>query len=61
MFLAGGVKAVRIPKEKGTEKGKGFAYVEFNSHISHRVSDTDELHCQKTRPKVIKPFHAQLN
>lgn len=34
----GGVKAVRIPKEKGTEKGKGFAYVEFNSHISHRIA-----------------------
>lgn len=34
----GGVKAVRIPKEKGTEKSKGFAYIEFNSTISHRIA-----------------------
>lgn len=34
----GGVKAVRIPKEKGTEKSKGFACIEFNSHISHRIA-----------------------
>lgn len=34
----GGVKTVRLPKEKGTEKAKGFAYIEFNSHISHRIA-----------------------
>ena len=42
---------MRLPKEKGTEKGKGFAYVEFNSHISHRVSlkilflDVENISC----------------
>ena len=30
---------MRIPKEKGSERAKGFAYVEFNSTISHRVSE----------------------
>ena len=39
MYIPGGVKAVRIPKEKGSERAKGFAYVEFNSTISHRVSE----------------------
>lgn len=34
----GGVKAVRIPKEKGTGKSKGFAYVEFKNRISHGIA-----------------------
>ncbi|KAK3607787.1 hypothetical protein CHS0354_031286 [Potamilus streckersoni] len=34
----GGVKAVRIPKEKGTDRGKGFAYLELSSQISHRIA-----------------------
>ncbi|KAL4229271.1 hypothetical protein ACF0H5_012311 [Mactra antiquata] len=34
----GGVKSVKIPKYRGTETGKGFAYVEFNSTISHRIA-----------------------
>ena len=28
---------MRIPKHKGTEETRGFAYVEFTSTISHRV------------------------
>ena len=35
--LAGGVKSIRIPKDK-TGKGKGFAYIEFKDRISHGVS-----------------------
>lgn len=33
----GGVKSVKIPKHRGTDTGKGFAYIEFNSTISHRL------------------------
>ncbi|WAR06083.1 YGR4-like protein [Mya arenaria] len=33
----GGVKSVKIPKQKGTETGKGCAYVEFRNTISHRL------------------------
>ena len=50
--LTGGVKAVRIPKEKGTEKGKGFAYIEFNSHISHRVSNNITSHSMTKANKM---------
>lgn len=34
----GGVKAIRIPKEKGTGKSKGFAYVELKDRISHGIA-----------------------
>nr|XP_022315227.1 uncharacterized RNA-binding protein C365.04c-like isoform X2 [Crassostrea virginica] len=34
----GGVKAIRIPKEKGTGNCKGFAYVEFKDRISHGIA-----------------------
>lgn len=47
-WFAGGVKAVRIPKEKGTGKSKGFAYVEFKNRISHGVSSglhIDQSYC----------------
>ncbi|KAH3700765.1 uncharacterized protein LOC127860486 [Dreissena polymorpha] len=33
----GGVKSVKIPKQKGSDLGKGLAYVEFKSTISHRL------------------------
>lgn len=45
-WFAGGVKAVRIPKEKGTGKSKGFAYVEFKNRISHGVSS--DLHIDQS-------------
>lgn len=34
----GGVKSVRIPKEKGSGKGRGFAYMEFKDRISHGIA-----------------------
>ncbi|XP_071103854.1 uncharacterized protein [Haliotis cracherodii] len=34
----GGVKSTRIPKEKGTEKGRGYAYMEFKDRISHGIA-----------------------
>ncbi|CAG5114868.1 unnamed protein product [Candidula unifasciata] len=34
----GGIKSVRIPKEKGTDKGRGFAYMEFDGRISHGIA-----------------------
>ena len=43
---------MRIPKEKGSERAKGFAYVEFNSTISHRVSENTV----KPGPEVTKLF-----
>ena len=36
--ILGGVKKVRIPLEKGSEKSRGFAYIEFKDRISHNVS-----------------------
>ncbi|CAE1311379.1 NOP6 [Acanthosepion pharaonis] len=33
----GGVKKIRIPKEKGTDRGRGFAYIEFKDRISHKI------------------------
>ncbi|XP_041371847.1 uncharacterized RNA-binding protein C365.04c-like [Gigantopelta aegis] len=35
---ARGVKSIRIPKEKGTDKGRGFAYMEFKDRISHGIA-----------------------
>ncbi|OWF39068.1 uncharacterized RNA-binding protein C365.04c-like [Mizuhopecten yessoensis] len=34
----GGVKMIRIPKEKGTDKARGFAYIEFKDRISHGIA-----------------------
>ncbi|XP_048730135.2 uncharacterized protein LOC125647495 [Ostrea edulis] len=34
----GGVKAIRIPKGKGTGMSKGFAYVELKDRISHGIA-----------------------
>ncbi|KAJ8307384.1 hypothetical protein KUTeg_015468 [Tegillarca granosa] len=34
----GGVKTIRIPKEKGTDKSRGFAYIEFKDRISHGIA-----------------------
>uniref|UniRef100_A0A0B6Z6H9 RRM domain-containing protein n=2 Tax=Arion vulgaris TaxID=1028688 RepID=A0A0B6Z6H9_9EUPU len=34
----GGIKSIRIPKEKHTDKGRGFAYMEFESRISHGIA-----------------------
>ncbi|XP_014785255.1 uncharacterized protein LOC106879991 [Octopus bimaculoides] len=33
----GGVKKVRIPTERGTNKPRGFAYIEFKDRISHKI------------------------
>lgn len=41
--FVGGVKAIRIPKGKGTGMSKGFAYVELKDRISHGVSATFTL------------------
>lgn len=35
---AGGIKSIKIPKYRGTDTGKGFAYIEFNNTISHRLA-----------------------
>lgn len=37
-WFVGGVKVVRILKEKGIGKSKGFVYVEFKNRISYGVS-----------------------
>ncbi|KAK3106168.1 hypothetical protein FSP39_014159 [Pinctada imbricata] len=34
----GGVKKIRIPKKKGEEKTRGFAYIEFKDRISHNIA-----------------------
>jgi len=34
----GGIKAIRIPKERGKDVGKGFAYMEFDGRISHGIA-----------------------
>ncbi|XP_069121465.1 uncharacterized protein [Argopecten irradians] len=34
----GGVKLIRIPKEKGTDRARGFAYIEFKDRISHGIA-----------------------
>ncbi|CAL1532993.1 unnamed protein product [Lymnaea stagnalis] len=34
----GGIKSIRIPRDKGTEKGRGFAYMEFDGRISHGIA-----------------------
>ncbi|RUS74648.1 hypothetical protein EGW08_017581 [Elysia chlorotica] len=34
----GGIKSIRIPREKTTDKGRGFAYMEFDGRISHGIA-----------------------
>ncbi|KAH9512744.1 RNA-binding protein 34 [Bulinus truncatus] len=34
----GGIKSIRIPREKVTDKGRGFAYMEFDGRISHGIA-----------------------
>lgn len=34
----GGIKSIRIPRDKGTENGRGFAYMEFDGRISHGIA-----------------------
>ncbi|KAK6182111.1 hypothetical protein SNE40_009869 [Patella caerulea] len=34
----GGVKSIQIPKEKGQDTGKGIAYIDFKSRISHGIA-----------------------
>ncbi|GFS13353.1 eukaryotic translation initiation factor 4H [Elysia marginata] len=34
----GGIKSIRIPREKETDKGRGFAYMEFDGRISHGIA-----------------------
>ncbi|ESP03052.1 hypothetical protein LOTGIDRAFT_230487 [Lottia gigantea] len=34
----GGVKSIQIPKEKGQNIGKGIAYMDFKSRISHGIA-----------------------
>ncbi|KAK3795745.1 hypothetical protein RRG08_008369, partial [Elysia crispata] len=34
----GGIKSIRIPREKATDKGRGFAYMEFDGRISHGIA-----------------------
>ncbi|KAI8772410.1 NOP6 [Biomphalaria glabrata] len=34
----GGIKNIRIPRDKVTDKGRGFAYMEFDGRISHGIA-----------------------
>ncbi|XP_005112957.1 uncharacterized RNA-binding protein C365.04c [Aplysia californica] len=34
----GGIKSIRIPKERGSDRGRGFAYMEFDGRISHGIA-----------------------
>ncbi|GFO00485.1 RNA-binding protein 34 [Plakobranchus ocellatus] len=34
----GGIKSIRIPRDKATDQGRGFAYMEFDGRISHGIA-----------------------